>query len=77
MTPRVARLAQLFDSDSDETIDEAIVTYFKAPHSFTGEDVVEISCHGSPVVLRQVIDLCLSAGRTAGRARRILAAGFG
>jgi tRNA modification GTPase len=33
--------------------------YFKAPHSFTGEDVVEISCHGSPVVLRRVIDFCL------------------
>jgi tRNA modification GTPase len=41
-------------------IDEAIITYFKAPHSFTGEDVVEISCHGSPVLIRQVIDICLS-----------------
>lgn len=61
-TPRVARLAQLFDSDSDETIDESIVTYFRAPHSFTGEDVVEISCHGSPPVLRQVIDVCLRSG---------------
>src|SRR6185437_9328805 len=31
-------------------------------HSFTGEAVVEISCHGSPIVLRQVIDLCLASG---------------
>jgi tRNA modification GTPase len=61
-TPRVARLAQVFDGDSDETIDESIVTYFKAPHSFTGEDIVEISCHGSPPVLRQVIDVCLRYG---------------
>jgi len=60
--PRVAYLTQLFDANSDETIDESIVTYFKAPHSFTGEDVVEISCHGSPPVLRQVIDVCLRSG---------------
>jgi tRNA modification GTPase len=55
--PRTAQLDQLHDGD--DVIDEAIVTYFKAPHSFTGEDVVEISCHGSPVLLRQVIDICL------------------
>src|SRR4051794_4662610 len=60
--PRIAHLTQLTDPTSDEIIDEAIVTYFNAPNSFTGEDVVEISCHGSPVVLRQVIDVCLNAG---------------
>ena len=43
-------------------IDQALVSYFKAPHSFTGEDVVEISCHGSPVILRQVIDIMLRLG---------------
>lgn len=59
--PRTAHLKQLVDPASGEVIDEAIITYFKAPHSFTGEDVVEISCHGSPVLLRQVIDLCLAA----------------
>lgn len=57
---REAKLKQLYDPASGEVIDEAIFTYFKAPHSFTGEDVVEISCHGSPVLLRQVIDICLS-----------------
>ena len=57
--PRYARLTQLRDPNSGETIDEAIITYFKSPHSFTGEDVVEISCHGSPVLLRRVIDICL------------------
>ena len=56
--PRSAHLKQLHDP-SGEIIDEAIITYFKGPHSFTGEDVVEISCHGSPVLLRQVIDICL------------------
>jgi len=56
---RYATLKQLHDPFTNEVIDEAIITYFKAPHSFTGEDVVEISCHGSPVLLRQVIDICL------------------
>ena len=60
--PRRTRLTQLLDPDTSEIIDEAILTYFKAPHSFTGEDVVEISCHGSPVLLRQVIDICLGFG---------------
>lgn len=57
--PRVAHLVQLHDPSTRDIIDEAIITYFKSPHSFTGEDVVEISCHGSPVLLRQVIDICL------------------
>jgi len=59
---RVAYLRQLCDSPSGDVIDEAIITYFQAPHSFTGEDVVEISCHGSPILLRQVIDICLAQG---------------
>ena len=59
--PRIAYLRQLLDPVSSEMIDEAIITYFKAPHSFTGEDVIEIGCHGSPVLLRQVIDICLAS----------------
>jgi tRNA modification GTPase len=58
--PRRAELVQLRDPKSKEVLDEAIIVYFKAPHSFTGEDVIEISCHGSPVLLRQVIDICLA-----------------
>lgn len=57
---RTAHLVTLRDDGA--VVDHALVTYFKAPKSFTGEDVVEISCHGSPVVLRQVIDLCLKGG---------------
>ena len=57
--PRSAYLRQLHDPATGNVIDEAIITYFKNPNSFTGEDVVEISCHGSPVLLRQVIDICL------------------
>ncbi|QYO67584.1 tRNA uridine-5-carboxymethylaminomethyl(34) synthesis GTPase MnmE [Leptolyngbya sp. 7M] len=60
--PRTAQLMELFDPKSGGILDEAVITYFKAPASFTGEDVVEISCHGSPVVLRQVLDTCLELG---------------
>lgn len=42
--------------DSGEPLDYALVSYFESPHSFTGEDMVEISCHGSPVILRQLLD---------------------
>ena len=57
--PRTAILEQICDRSTGDVIDEALITYFQAPHSFTGEDVIEISCHGSPVLLRQVIDICL------------------
>ena len=60
--PRHSHLVKLVDPADGDVIDEAIVTHFKAPNSFTGEDVVEISCHGSPVLLRRVIDICLSLG---------------
>jgi tRNA modification GTPase len=62
LTPRKAVLRSIIDPVSGDAIDEAVVTYFQGPNSFTGEDVVEVSCHGSPVLLRQVIDQCLSAG---------------
>lgn len=58
-TPRSAFLRKLYDLHSGDVIDEALITYFQSPQSFTGEDVIEISCHGSPVILREVIDLCL------------------
>lgn len=57
--PRFAHLKKIFDLESKEVLDEVIITYFKSPQSFTGEDVIEISCHGSPIILRQIIDFCL------------------
>ncbi|HEY5591728.1 MAG TPA: tRNA uridine-5-carboxymethylaminomethyl(34) synthesis GTPase MnmE [Paludibacter sp.] len=45
-----------------DTIDEVLVTVFRAPHSFTGEDVVEISCHGSLFVQQQILQLLLEQG---------------
>ena len=43
-------------------IDEVIVTFFQAPHSYTGEDVIEISAHGNPVALRRIVESTLFAG---------------
>lgn len=48
--------------ETGEPLDTALVCYFAGPHSFTGEDIMEISCHGSPVILRQVLDFALSLG---------------
>ena len=42
--------------------DQVVATYFPAPHSYTGEDVVELSAHGSPVVLRQLVEQAMQAG---------------
>lgn len=65
--PSQAVLKSLRSNGSGSIIDKALLTYFAAPNSFTGEDVVEISCHGSPVILRQVVDLTLELGaRLAG-----------
>ena len=55
-----AVLKNLYDLGSGEILDQALVTYFKAPNSFTGEDVVELSCHGSPVLLRSLLDIILN-----------------
>ncbi|MGC2236302.1 MAG: tRNA uridine-5-carboxymethylaminomethyl(34) synthesis GTPase MnmE [Pyrinomonadaceae bacterium] len=57
--PRFAHLKKIYNPETSEIIDAALITYFKSPQSFTGEDVIEISCHGSPVILRQIIDLSL------------------
>jgi tRNA modification GTPase len=60
--PSQSVLRSLRSHCSSSILDRALLTYFPAPNSYTGEDVIEISCHGSPVVLRQVIDLCLALG---------------
>lgn len=61
LTPRVATLSFLHDSLND-AIDQAIVIYFKAPHSFTAEDVVEFQCHGGSVVAQLVLETLIAHG---------------
>ncbi|MDY4409088.1 MAG: tRNA uridine-5-carboxymethylaminomethyl(34) synthesis GTPase MnmE [Prevotella sp.] len=48
--------------DNDTTLDEVLVSIFKAPHSYTGEDSVEISCHGSKFILKQTLQLLIKHG---------------
>lgn len=48
--------------EQDHILDEVVVGLFRAPHSFTGEDIVEISCHGSPYILQEVLHLLVRKG---------------
>src|SRR6202167_6312414 len=57
-----ARFADLLDLDTQEKLDEAVVTFFAAPHSYTGEDVVEVAAHGSPVILETLVRQALRGG---------------
>jgi tRNA modification GTPase len=57
--PNFLTLRNLIDPATKATLDQALVCYFKGPNSFTGEDVVEFHCHGSPVLLRAIIDVTL------------------
>jgi tRNA modification GTPase len=57
-----AHFGELIDPSTGERIDEVVVTYFAKPHSYTTDDVVEISCHGSPVVLQHVVETAMKAG---------------
>jgi tRNA modification GTPase len=56
-----SQIAELVD-ETNSTVDQVVVSFFGKPRSYTAEDVVEISCHGSPVVLRFCVDRALSAG---------------
>lgn len=76
LAPRHATFARVIDPGSGagtpqpatlvvgapRTVDHVVVTYFAAPHSFTGDETVEISAHGSPVLLQRIVQLCLDAG---------------
>src|ERR1041384_5634576 len=59
---RKATLTTLTRPKDREILDQVLLTCFCAPHSLTGEDVVEISCHGSPAVVRSIVDTTLELG---------------
>jgi len=60
--PRGLVLGDVFDYERKECLDEAYIAYLPEPHSYTREDMVEISCHGSPVILEEVVRLGIKAG---------------
>lgn len=57
-----------FLKEGDNKLDEAVISLFKGPHSYTGEDIVEISCHGSPFVQQQVLQVIVKHGARIAKA---------
>ncbi len=65
LEPRRATVAHIVEPTEDRvlrTVDEVVMTWFAAPHSYSGEDVVEVSGHGSPVLLEHIVRLAVDAG---------------
>ena len=62
--PRVARVSRVrvVDAAGYETYDDAVALHFAAPHSYTGEDVAEISAHGNPILLEGVVRAAMGCG---------------
>jgi tRNA modification GTPase len=69
--PRHATFCRILDGRSSDsivslqttnTVDQVVVTWFAAPHSYTGDDVIEIAAHGSPVLLPRIVELAVGAG---------------
>lgn len=58
--PKQSTFSKIFDPQNGEVIDEVLFTYFQAPNSFTGEDIVEISTHSSAFIFKKVCEILLS-----------------
>ena len=61
ITPRYAHLTSLYNKNN-HLIDHALLIYFKNPHSFTGEDIVEFQCHGGMIVAQEILETLLAHG---------------
>lgn len=73
--PNTVHFGQIYSND--EILDEVLVTVFRAPHSFTGEDIVEISCHGSLYIQQKIIETLLQAGARMALAGEFTQRAFG
>ncbi len=69
LQPRHATFTRVraVDTDPQRSVDEVIATWFPAPRSYTGEHVVELSTHGSPIILQQVLKSAIGAGARLAR----------
>lgn len=65
LTPRYAHYLH-FPDQNQQTIDQGIAIFFQNPHSYTGEDILELQGHGGPAVLQQLLKRCLDVGRFHG-----------
>jgi tRNA modification GTPase len=52
----------IISADGKDTLDEALVSFMKQPHSFTGEDVLEINCHGNPLIMKAILEELIALG---------------
>lgn len=66
LRPRLAAYTPFFDA-AGNALDEGLALYFAAPHSYTGEDVLELQVHGGPVVMRQLLQRCVELGARLAR----------
>lgn len=73
--PNTVHFGQIYSND--EILDEVLITVFCAPHSFTGEDIVEISCHGSLYIQQKIIETLLQAGARMAQAGEFTQRAFG
>jgi tRNA modification GTPase len=71
-----ATLGEFCDPQGGKVLDQVVVTFFRHPHSYTAEDVVEISCHGAPVILRYLVECCLGRGARAAEPGEFTLRGF-
>ena len=76
LEPRQAALGEFCDPQGGKVLDQVVATYFRRPHSYTAEDVIEISCHGSPVILRYLVECCLGRGARAAEPGEFTMRGF-
>jgi tRNA modification GTPase len=71
-----ATLGEFCDPQGGRILDQVVVTCFRRPHSYTAEDVVEVSCHGAPVVLQYLVECCLDCGARAAEPGEFTMRGF-
>ena len=62
LEPRHATLGEFCDPSTGRVLDQVLATFFPGPRSYTGEDVLEVSCHGSPVILAFLVEMCMARG---------------
>ena len=67
LKPRLARYGPFFHPESKQLLDQGIALYFPGPNSFTGEDVLELQAHGSPIVLDLLLQAIISQGARLAR----------
>lgn len=60
--PNRVYYGRIVNPNTDDLIDRVMVTFFKGPYSYTGEDAAEVSCHGNPVIIEKIVNLLTNLG---------------